>query len=113
MCSSKIDVMVFVAAMTLMALHGINTVSAFTATYTCRPQQRVLTPFTILSVVTDPITESSDTSSSSSSASESVEAEAVDVTIPTNLPSDCGMDYVPLASMLATGQLVEADQVLF
>jgi hypothetical protein len=33
------------------------------------------------------------------------------VEIPTNLPSDCGMDYVPLATMLATGQLAEADQV--
>ena len=31
--------------------------------------------------------------------------------IPTNLPSDCGMDYIPLATMLATGQLAEADQV--
>mmetsp|Transcript_11649 Transcript_11649/g.17303 ORF Transcript_11649/g.17303 Transcript_11649/m.17303 type:complete len:180 (-) Transcript_11649:1170-1709(-) len=30
--------------------------------------------------------------------------------IPTNLPSDVGMDYVPLATMLATGQLAEADQ---
>ena len=34
-----------------------------------------------------------------------------DAEIPTNLPSDCGMDYVPLATMLATGQLAEADQV--
>ena len=34
-----------------------------------------------------------------------------DVEIPTNLPSECGMDYVPLATMLATGQLAEADQV--
>mmetsp|Transcript_20125 Transcript_20125/g.42130 ORF Transcript_20125/g.42130 Transcript_20125/m.42130 type:complete len:217 (+) Transcript_20125:93-743(+) len=33
-----------------------------------------------------------------------------DAEIPTNLPSDVGMDYVPLATMLATGQLVEADQ---
>ena len=33
-----------------------------------------------------------------------------DVEIPTNLPSDVGMDYVPLATMLATGQLAEADQ---
>uniref|UniRef100_A0A6U5LK51 Uncharacterized protein n=1 Tax=Corethron hystrix TaxID=216773 RepID=A0A6U5LK51_9STRA len=36
-----------------------------------------------------------------------------DVTIPTNLPSDVGMDYIPLATMLATGQLAEADQVSF
>lgn len=34
-----------------------------------------------------------------------------DVEIPTVLPSEVGMDYVPLATMLATGQLAEADQV--
>ena len=34
-----------------------------------------------------------------------------DIEIPRNLPSACGMDYVPLATMLATGQLAEADQV--
>lgn len=40
-------------------------------------------------------------------------AEATDVAdadIPTNLPSDVGMDYIPLATMLATGQLAEADE---
>jgi hypothetical protein len=40
-------------------------------------------------------------------------SEASDVAeeeIPTNLPSDVGMDYIPLATMLATGQLAEADQ---
>lgn len=37
-------------------------------------------------------------------------ATADDETIPTNLPSDCGMDYVPLATMLATEQFEEADQ---
>ena len=31
--------------------------------------------------------------------------------IPTNLPSECHKDYIPLANMLATGQLAEADQV--
>jgi len=35
---------------------------------------------------------------------------ADDETIPTNLPSECGMDYVPLATMLATEQFEEADQ---
>lgn len=30
--------------------------------------------------------------------------------IPSVLPSDVGMDYIPLATMLATGQLAEADQ---
>jgi hypothetical protein len=44
-------------------------------------------------------------------ASSEPDSDVSDVTIPTNLPSACGMDYVPLASMLATGQLAEADQV--
>lgn len=38
-------------------------------------------------------------------------SDTADIEIPTNLPSDCGMDYIPLATMLATGQLAEADQV--
>jgi hypothetical protein len=41
-------------------------------------------------------------------------SEASDVSesdIPTQLPSAVGKDYVPLATMLATGQLAEADQV--
>jgi hypothetical protein len=41
-----------------------------------------------------------------SDASEVNESE-----IPTKLPSAVGKDYVPLATMLATGQLAEADQV--
>lgn len=32
------------------------------------------------------------------------------VDIPTSLPSECGIDYVPLATMLATGDLKGADQ---
>jgi hypothetical protein len=43
------------------------------------------------------------------SASSSSIADGVD--IPTHLPSDAGLDYVPLATMLASGQLAEADQV--
>lgn len=38
------------------------------------------------------------------------DGHAADAEIPTKLPSDVGMDYVPLATMLATGQLAEADQ---
>lgn len=41
----------------------------------------------------------------------SPDAGISDAEIPTKLPSDVGMDYVPLATMLATGQLAEADQV--
>jgi hypothetical protein len=38
-------------------------------------------------------------------------SEVADVAIPTILPSEKNIDYVPLATMLATGQLAEADQV--
>jgi hypothetical protein len=41
----------------------------------------------------------------------SAATDVTDMEIPINLPSDCGMDYIPLATMLATGQLAEADQV--
>ena len=41
--------------------------------------------------------------------SASTDVEEID--IPTNLPSAVGMDYIPLATMLASGQLAEADQV--
>lgn len=42
------------------------------------------------------------------------ETSAVDSdNIPTNLPSECGMDYIPLATMLATEDLAGADQVCF
>lgn len=37
-------------------------------------------------------------------------ADSAEPEIPTNLPSEMGMDYVPLATMLATGQIAEADQ---
>jgi len=43
-------------------------------------------------------------------AESDADANVADVEIPTKLPSDVGMDYVPLATMLATGQLAEADQ---
>ena len=38
-------------------------------------------------------------------------SDLADVEIPTNLPSDCGKDYIPLATMLATGEFEKADQV--
>jgi hypothetical protein len=56
-----------------------------------------------LSVSTTPVAETP--------TPEATNIEEVDLAVPTVLPSDCGMDYIPLANMLATGQLVEADQV--
>lgn len=49
-------------------------------------------------------------------AAEVAEVEEVSTTmqapvdIPTSLPSEVGIDYVPLATMLATGDLKGADQ---
>jgi len=37
-------------------------------------------------------------------------SKSEEVDIPRNLPSECGMDYVPLATMLATGNFKDADQ---
>jgi hypothetical protein len=54
------------------------------------------------------------TAEATSAAEEaSSSSEDAEIQIPTNLPSACGMDYVPLATMLATGDLVAADQVRF
>eukprot|EP00592_Proboscia_alata_P012948 CAMPEP_0194385464 /NCGR_PEP_ID=MMETSP0174-20130528/80441_1 /TAXON_ID=216777 /ORGANISM="Proboscia alata, Strain PI-D3" /LENGTH=185 /DNA_ID=CAMNT_0039173651 /DNA_START=202 /DNA_END=759 /DNA_ORIENTATION=- len=44
------------------------------------------------------------------SPTSSGDSNVSDVEIPTKLPSEKGMDYIPLATMLATGQLAEADQ---
>lgn len=58
---------------------------------------------------TDSVTTTTDSTSSSATTTDNDNNE--EMTIPTNLPSDCGMDYVPLATMLATGQFEKADQV--
>lgn len=52
--------------------------------------------------------EATDAAADADAAADTSEDE--EMTIPTNLPSDCGMDYIPLATMLATGQFEEADQ---
>ena len=73
-------------------------------------QQRVLL-FTATEAVEvpTPSTDSAEAESTAAAASTSID----NVEIPTNLPSECNMDYVPLATMLATGQFQEADQVRF
>jgi hypothetical protein len=53
------------------------------------------------------------TAEATPAAEEASSSEDAEIQIPTNLPSACGMDYVPLATMLATGDLVAADQVSF
>ena len=60
-----------------------------------------------------PMTRSGGVAVFSTAAEEPVAAEPAkkDKDIPKKLPSDCGKDYVPLATMLATGDFKEADQV--
>ena len=47
---------------------------------------------------------------SSTAVDESTSLPTKSVDIPMSLPSECGIDYVPLATMLATGDLKGADQ---
>lgn len=47
---------------------------------------------------------------SSTTVDASINQQQKSVDIPTKLPSECGIDYVPLATMLATGDLKGADQ---
>jgi len=92
----------------LTATLGVS--KAFVAPMAVTPRSRSYSHSTTL-VVSSASSATSTTMAESGvppTTSESTTTE--DVEIPTNLPSDCGMDYVPLATMLATGQLAEADQ---
>jgi hypothetical protein len=79
---------------------------AFAPSAVSRPRA-TFTPLAMSAAAEAPAMADSGVPAEHAAPSESV----ADAEIPTNLPSDCGMDYVPLATMLATGQLAEADQV--
>lgn len=83
----------------------------FTASYLLLSQ--VATAFTVLPFSSVPAVQvcASATEAGVPAATSSPDSDVADMEIPTNLPSECGMDYVPLATLLATGQLAEADQV--
>jgi hypothetical protein len=108
MKSSAIVILFGVVSLCVVLPYNAVSSLIFSQPRTFRHQRRTTT-FTPLWVATDPITDLSEESAIDAVS----ESDISDVTIPTNLPSDCGMDYVPLASMLATGQLVEADQVCY
>uniref|UniRef100_A0A7S0FNL4 GUN4-like domain-containing protein n=1 Tax=Minutocellus polymorphus TaxID=265543 RepID=A0A7S0FNL4_9STRA len=88
-----------VAAFCAVAL--LSGADAFAPSASSQPRAMALTPLAAEATMAD-----SGVPAETAAPSETVE----DAEIPTNLPSDVGMDYVPLATMLATGQLVEADQ---
>mmetsp|Transcript_22654 Transcript_22654/g.38815 ORF Transcript_22654/g.38815 Transcript_22654/m.38815 type:complete len:231 (+) Transcript_22654:118-810(+) len=83
-----------------------STANAFAPTPICR-QNNVAPALFMSEAATAPAETMADSGKPPASADESSVADAE---IPTKLPSDVGMDYVPLATMLATGQLAEADQ---
>lgn len=92
-----------VASVLALALQA-NTIDAFGVSPTCLARSAPVAP---LSRTTTFVSAMAD---SGAPPTESTESEVAEGDIPKNLPSDVGMDYVPLATMLATGQLLEADQ---
>lgn len=105
---SSLSQLLVIGSIAMISFLEISSVSAFTVTFPIsNAVHRVnVSPSVSRSVASATMAESGIPASSSEP-----DSDVSDVTIPTNLPSECGMDYVPLASMLATGQLAEADQV--
>mmetsp|Transcript_56993 Transcript_56993/g.121004 ORF Transcript_56993/g.121004 Transcript_56993/m.121004 type:complete len:238 (-) Transcript_56993:425-1138(-) len=97
------------AALVLLA----GSANAFAPGPICRHAASPSSPAVLL-MSEAPVAEASDTNMADSGKppahADVVDAHTADAEIPTKLPSDVGMDYVPLATMLATGQLAEADQ---
>jgi hypothetical protein len=103
-------------ALTLFLLANNYHVGAFTTTTTSSLTTRFINSncfysSVLFSTVTDGEKVGSSTAAGVPPATSEASGNIEDAEIPTNLPSACGMDYVPLATMLATGQLAEADQV--
>ena len=95
--------MKFATVFALLVAFGGNPAIAFTL---CPVDHRQFGSVVLRSAVAEESSAAETTTDAASTASVSED-------IPTNLPSECGMDYVPLATMLATGQLAEADQVFY
>mmetsp|Transcript_44900 Transcript_44900/g.66036 ORF Transcript_44900/g.66036 Transcript_44900/m.66036 type:complete len:230 (+) Transcript_44900:145-834(+) len=86
---------------TAFALVNASLSSAFTPSFSA---SRTQCAFTRNFMSSSTMAESGVPPSSSSTT------DVEDMDMPTKLPSDVGMDYIPLATLLATGQLAEADQ---
>jgi len=91
----------------LLAVAAFGSASAFTASLPSPRQRTTSSSVVVVCAAEAAMAEAGVPSTTSSDPSD----EFSDVAIPTNLPSDCGKDYIPLATMLATGQLAQADQV--
>jgi hypothetical protein len=107
-------------AIVAVQMAWVDAFSVSKATTTLRQQQQKQQTcfskpgFTLPSTATPEAEAATTTDAAADAGAPSATSESTDTAdaeIPTNLPSDCGMDYIPLATMLATGQLAEADQV--
>jgi len=93
----------FVAAALALSLQS-NSINAFSVNPTALTTNVALSQLSTTSVFSSAMAESW------IPPAETPASAVEDTYIPSKLPSDVGMDYVPLATMLATGQLLEADQ---
>lgn len=93
----------FVAAALALSLQS-NSINAFSVNPTALTTNVALSQLSTTSVFSSAMAESG------IPPAETPASAVEDTYIPSKLPSDVGMDYVPLATMLATGQLLEADQ---
>lgn len=93
----------FIAATLAIAIQS-NNINAFTVSPTG------LTRSVGVSQLSSTVVFESAMAESGVPPSETAASAVEDSVIPSKLPSDVGMDYVPLATMLATGQILEADQ---
>jgi len=93
----------FIAATLAIAIQS-NSINAFTVSPTG------LTRSVGVSQLSSTVVFESAMAESGVPPSETAASAVEDSVIPSKLPSDVGMDYVPLATMLATGQILEADQ---
>ena len=101
------------SALVLLAGSATNAFAPVSTTNTISCSRTSTTPIFMSEAAA--VAESSETNMADSGKppehANTASANVDDAEIPTKLPSDVGMDYVPLATMLATGQLAEADQV--
>ena len=102
---------------TALVLLASTATNAFAPAPICRQNVGIASssPATPALFMSEAVTEASEETNMADAGKPPAHAEAdanvEEAEIPTKLPSDVGMDYVPLATMLATGQLAEADQV--
>lgn len=93
----------------LFAVAAVESATAFTASFPAAQRRQTISRTT--TTTTTAVLAATMAEAGVPPAHSEPTSDVKDVEIPTNFPSECGMDYIPLATMLATGELAEADQV--